>query len=104
LLEHLAGDELDAAESVRQSLDAYRRTLEDDRRALLERYSLVDSARKAVGVPSLGTRCYIVLLQGRPSGIRSSCRLRKPDARCSSLISVRAATGTMRTGSSLDSV
>jgi uncharacterized protein (DUF2252 family) len=64
LVEHLAGDELDAAESVRQSLDAYRRTLEDDRRALLERYSLVDFARKAVGVSSLGTRCYIVLLQG----------------------------------------
>jgi uncharacterized protein (DUF2252 family) len=31
---------------------------------LLERYSLVDFARKAVGVSSLGTRCYIVLLQG----------------------------------------
>ncbi len=44
---------------------AYRQTLQDDRRTLLERFRIVDAARKVVGVGSVGTRCFIVLLQGR---------------------------------------
>jgi uncharacterized protein (DUF2252 family) len=43
----------------------YRATLEDDRRHLLERFEVVDMARKVVGVGSVGTRAFIVLLQGR---------------------------------------
>jgi uncharacterized protein (DUF2252 family) len=43
----------------------YRSTLQDDRRRLLERYKMVDMARKVVGVGSVGTRAFIVLLQGR---------------------------------------
>ena len=50
---------------IHELLRAYRRTLQDDRRQLLERYELVDVARKVVGVGSVGTRAYIVLLQGR---------------------------------------
>jgi uncharacterized protein (DUF2252 family) len=46
-------------------LSRYRRTLPSDRRVLLERFSFVDLARKVVGVGSVGTRCWIVLLQGR---------------------------------------
>ncbi|WP_329481616.1 DUF2252 family protein [Kribbella sp. NBC_01484] len=44
---------------------AYRATLQDDRRHLLERFEFVDMARKVVGVGSVGTRAFIVLLQGR---------------------------------------
>jgi uncharacterized protein (DUF2252 family) len=44
---------------------AYRATLQDDRRHLLERFEIVDMARKVVGVGSVGTRAFIVLLQGR---------------------------------------
>jgi uncharacterized protein (DUF2252 family) len=44
---------------------AYRATLPDDRRKLLERFEIVDMARKVVGVGSVGTRAFIVLLQGR---------------------------------------
>ena len=44
---------------------AYRATLQDDRRQLLERFEIVDMARKVVGVGSVGTRAFIVLLQGR---------------------------------------
>ena len=43
----------------------YRASLQDDRRLLLDRYAYVDSARKVVGVGSVGTRCYIVLLGGK---------------------------------------
>ena len=43
----------------------YRRTLLGDRRHLLERYRLVDAARKVVGVGSVGTRAYILLFLGQ---------------------------------------
>jgi uncharacterized protein (DUF2252 family) len=43
----------------------YRRTLETDRRYLLEQYDYCDLARKVVGVGSVGTRCWIVLMLGR---------------------------------------
>jgi uncharacterized protein (DUF2252 family) len=46
-------------------LGRYRRTMSSDRRLLLEKFSVVDLARKVVGVGSVGTRCWIVLLQGR---------------------------------------
>jgi uncharacterized protein (DUF2252 family) len=42
--------------------------LEPDRRHLLEQFEIVDAARKVVGVGSVGTRAYIVLLQGRDPG------------------------------------
>src|SRR6476469_9824135 len=43
----------------------YRDTLEHDRRHLLEKFEVIDVARKVVGVGSVGTRAFIVLLQGR---------------------------------------
>ncbi len=43
----------------------YRRTLDTDRRHLLEQFEFVDMARKVVGVGSVGTRCWIVLMLGR---------------------------------------
>jgi uncharacterized protein (DUF2252 family) len=46
-------------------LALYRRTLETDRRFLLEQFEICDMARKVVGVGSVGTRCWIVLLLGR---------------------------------------
>jgi uncharacterized protein (DUF2252 family) len=48
-------------------LDGYRESLLHDRRALFDRYRLVDVARKVVGVGSVGTRCWIALFQG-PNG------------------------------------
>jgi uncharacterized protein (DUF2252 family) len=42
----------------------YRRTLETSRRFLLEQFEFVDTARKVVGVGSVGTRCWIILLLG----------------------------------------
>jgi uncharacterized protein (DUF2252 family) len=51
-------------EWARQRLREYRATLQHDRRALLEQYRFVDLARKVVGVGSVGTRCFIVLMLG----------------------------------------
>jgi uncharacterized protein (DUF2252 family) len=50
---------------VRDLIRTYRRTLSGDRRRLLERFRYVDIARKVVGVGSVGTRAWIVLLLGR---------------------------------------
>jgi uncharacterized protein (DUF2252 family) len=50
---------------LREQFRAYRATLRDDQRQLLERFQLVDMARKVVGVGSVGTRAFIGLLQGR---------------------------------------
>jgi uncharacterized protein (DUF2252 family) len=55
----------DIATAVKQLFREYRATLPDDRRHLLERFEVVDVARKVVGVGSVGTRCFIILLQGR---------------------------------------
>ena len=46
---------------VKDLLGKYRRTLETDRRFLLETFTFADLARKVVGVGSVGTRCWIVL-------------------------------------------
>jgi Uncharacterized protein conserved in bacteria (DUF2252) len=50
---------------LHEQFRAYRATLQDNRRHLLERFEIVDTARKVVGVGSVGTRAFIVLLQGR---------------------------------------
>jgi uncharacterized protein (DUF2252 family) len=46
-------------------VSTYRSSLRPDVRELLNRYTYVDAARKVVGVGSVGTRCFIVLLMGR---------------------------------------
>jgi uncharacterized protein (DUF2252 family) len=55
--------------SVEMQLDdliaKYRRTLETDRRFLLETFKVADMASKVVGVGSVGTRCWIILMLGR---------------------------------------
>jgi uncharacterized protein (DUF2252 family) len=66
-MEELA-DQTDAAaleESILELVHAYRRTLQRDRRELLESFRYVDLARKVVGVGSVGTRCWILLMLGR---------------------------------------
>ena len=43
----------------------YRATLPEDRRHLIDQYELVDMARKVVGVGSVGTRAWVLLMVGR---------------------------------------
>jgi len=53
-------------------LDAYGASLTHDRRRLLDSYDYVHAARKVVGVGSVGTRAWIVLLLGRDSSTAAS--------------------------------
>ena len=62
----LPGDEADEFfERIHELVRSYRRTLQADRRHLLEQFQVVDIARKVVGVGSVGTRAWILLLEGR---------------------------------------
>ena len=60
LLYHLK--EANAEAMMRDGLEAYRQSLSEERRTLLDRYTLVDFAQKVVGIGSVGTRCYVLLL------------------------------------------
>ena len=51
--------------AILRAFSEYRRSLQPDRRALLEKFEVVDWARKVVGVGSVGTRAFIGLLEGR---------------------------------------
>jgi uncharacterized protein (DUF2252 family) len=66
-IEELAGgrDDDGIEQFVHSVTRGYRRTLQGDRRDLLERFRYVHAARKVVGVGSVGTRAWIVLMVGR---------------------------------------
>ncbi|HUJ67037.1 MAG TPA: DUF2252 domain-containing protein [Acidimicrobiales bacterium] len=62
------GDATEFMANIRGLLRAYRRTLSSERRVLLDRFQLVQMARKVVGVGSVGTRAWILLMEGRDNG------------------------------------
>jgi uncharacterized protein (DUF2252 family) len=64
-LEELGVEAHEAEPMLKRLLTSYRRTLDADRRMLAARYSYADAAHKVVGVGSVGTRAWIILLLGR---------------------------------------
>jgi uncharacterized protein (DUF2252 family) len=63
-----AEDAAQLAEVFHELLRTYRRTLLGDRRHLLEDFRFAHIARKVVGVGSVGTRAWIILMLGRDGG------------------------------------
>ncbi len=64
--ELLPGDQRTELQSwLRHVLAGYRETLPGDRRHLFDQFELVDVARRVVGVGSVGTRAWVLLLTGR---------------------------------------
>jgi len=61
---------LDASEKnhVTEGLRGYLQTIAGEWRTMLERYDVVDVAHRVVGVGSVGTRAYLLLLLGRAHG------------------------------------
>ena len=53
-----------ASELVRRVLTGYDETLSSDRRELLKQFTFIEAARQVVGVGSVGTECFAVLLEG----------------------------------------
>jgi len=62
LVAHVPGE--DQLPRMRELFAAYRSSLRDDVGRLVDRFSLRDAARKVVGVGSVGTHCWVVLLEG----------------------------------------
>ena len=62
---HDPTDPRDESDYVRDLLDQYVASLDDDRRYLFGTYEYVDLARKVVGVGSVGTRAWVLLFAGR---------------------------------------
>lgn len=62
LLEAVSPAELRAVDKI---FSEYRGTLPEELRLLMDRFQVVDAARKVVGVGSVGTRCFVLLLTGR---------------------------------------
>lgn len=62
---------LDAGQlgQIQSDFEQYRRSAYVDVRALLSQYNLDDIARRAVGVGSVGTRCFVALLRDRDGGL-----------------------------------
>jgi uncharacterized protein (DUF2252 family) len=58
-------DDQEQADITGHLLAEYRLSLQEDRRALFDRFTLVDVVRQVVGVGSVGMRVYLVLLEGR---------------------------------------
>ena len=65
LIVHL--DDATLTDTLRGLVEGYVASLPDDRQVLLSRYHVLDLAQKVVGVGSVGTRCYVVLLLGNDS-------------------------------------
>jgi hypothetical protein len=66
LEELVSGEQRDRVETeVRGVIESYARSLKPDRRRLLETYEFRHIAHKVVGVGSVGTRAWIVLMTGR---------------------------------------
>jgi uncharacterized protein (DUF2252 family) len=62
------GDYHGVEDALRDLLRSYRRSLRGDQRHLLEGFRFVEAARKVVGVGSVGTRAWIVLMLGNNDG------------------------------------
>jgi uncharacterized protein (DUF2252 family) len=67
---NLLGEDAEAGaeELLAPVFDAYRESLPDDRRRLLDGYEMREIARKVVGVGSVGTRAWVILLTGCDDG------------------------------------
>jgi len=89
-------DEIDRL--IREQFRAYRATLQEDRRHLLERFRVVDLARKVVGMGSVGTRAFIVLLQGRDQHDPLFLQVKEAPPRSWRTTCPRAATSSTASG------
>jgi uncharacterized protein (DUF2252 family) len=82
-LRELVGDGDDPVElesELRAAFRRYRRTLPRDLGALLDGFRSVDLARKVVGVGSVGTRCWVLLLLGRDERDPLFLQIKEADA------------------------
>ena len=81
-------------QQVRGLLGKYRRSLQSDRCHLLEEFTLVQVARKVVGVGSVGTRAWVLLMDAGDGDEPLFCRPRRPSRRSWRSTAAAASTPT----------
>ncbi|GLI27388.1 hypothetical protein ARHIZOSPH14_16300 [Agromyces rhizosphaerae] len=96
IAEHGDLDEVEAREYLSAVLERYRQSLAPDRRQVLDGYAFVDAAMKVVGVGSVGTRAWVVLLRG--NGRRDLLMLQAKEAQRSVLESTTGPSGFAHQG------
>ena len=82
-----------AASSARASID-YAATLRPDRRLVLDHYHFEDFARKVVGVGSVGTEAFMILLMGDREEDPLFLQIKEANRRCSPPTPATASTST----------
>ncbi len=80
---------------LRTLMETYRHSLEDDRRLLLDQFTVRDFALKVVGVGSVGTRCFVALLE---SNVGEPLFLQVKEAEESVLAPYTPSQGNIREG------
>ena len=73
-------DRKQSLETARALIRSYGKTLSGDRQHLLNEFRFVDAARKVVGIGSVGTRCWILLMLGRDNDDPLILQLKEADA------------------------
>jgi uncharacterized protein (DUF2252 family) len=68
VVEHIDIEAMGGPDALAKTFSDYRATMSDSRRDFLERYRFTDAALKVVGVGSVGTRCFVIVLEGRDEG------------------------------------
>ena len=96
-------DARDETEYVRELLDEYAASLDEDRHYLFGTYRFVDMARKVVGVGSVGTRAWVFLFVGRDGKDPLVLQAKEARASVSSPPWARANSKTTASGSSVAS-
>ena len=99
-IEDILGDARTSSKTSCAASSAPTRTLSGDRRKLLERYRYVHAARKVVGVGSVGTRAYIMLLLGRDDDDPLFLQFKEAEASVPSRSWARASSPTTASASS----
>ena len=97
-IEELVG-EADAQRHEQQMgalIDAYRESLDAHRRRLISRFRYAGMARKVVGVGSVGTRAWVVMLLGRDDDDPLLMQVKEAQPLCWSPIFTRASSPTPR--------
>ena len=100
VITHVDLEVIGGAKALEKVFTDYRATMPENRRDFLERYRFVDFALKVVGVGSVGTRCFVLVLEGRDEGDPLILQAKEATASVLALIlSARAPTPTMPSGS-----
>ena len=86
-------------DAMRRVFEEYRATMAESRREFLERYRFADFALKVVGVGSVGTRCFVLVLEGRDEDDPLILQAKEATASVWRSTSATAATPTMASAS-----